>query len=569
MSYKDNIATLKILKTTPEDAGYYTLLAQNKYGRMAYSAHLVIEAITDFLEPHMLSEEAIKTQTAPYLEKHYTNGTLEPSSRGLKPQFIRIPNDKEVAEGKLLKFDCRVSGRPTPDVSWYHNGKKVSDDGTHKILINEGGDHSFMITLTTRNDAGLYTCVATNKYGEAHFDVNLTIIEKELVVAPKFVERFQTVHINEGDPLTLHCRAVGTPMPNLKWQKDGNQIYSTPPNLIIESSDGASSLYLTETSVKDGGWYQCTATNEAGSTATRGRVYVNPALVSYHDSWDGLNLPKPQKVIEPEKSPPRETIYLKHIERPPPVLKRDEDEPRYISQKPAFTTHIRDLHLVEGDRALFDARLIPIGDPNLQIEWYLNGRLIEPSSRIMTTFRFGYVALNLLHVNLEDAGVYSCRAFNNAGEATTTATLKVAERVLVDLQPQYPDSLEAIRQLEDQDRYKKEEFYDDDFPLEPPVFIKPLNSLDNMPENGRAHFEGQITPVNDPTMRVEWYLNGKLLNSGSRIGTVFNFGYVALNINGLRHTDSGVYMCKAINAKGEAMSTATLKVKSTFMITHL
>lgn len=42
----------------------------------------------------------------------------------------------------------------------------------------------------------------------------------------------------------------------------------------------------------------------------------------------------------------------------------------------------------------------------------------------MTTYRFGYVALTLLHVYPEDSGVYVCRATNEAGEATTTATLR-------------------------------------------------------------------------------------------------------------------------------------------------
>lgn len=43
----------------------------------------------------------------------------------------------------------------------------------------------------------------------------------------------------------------------------------------------------------------------------------------------------------------------------------------------------------------------------------------------MTTHQFGYVALTLIHVYPEDSGVYTCRAANEAGEAITTATMKV------------------------------------------------------------------------------------------------------------------------------------------------
>jgi hypothetical protein len=36
-------------------------------------------------------------------------------------------------------------------------------------------------------------------------------------------------------------------------------------------------------------------------------------------------------------------------------------------------------------------------------------------------------------------------------------------------------------------------------------------------EGGNAHFEAQVTPVNDPTLRIEWYFNGKQLTSGEKI----------------------------------------------------
>lgn len=45
------------------------------------------------------------------------------------------------------------------------------------------------------------------------------MIEKELVVAPKFVERFTTVTVKEGESVTLSARAVGTPTPRITWQK--------------------------------------------------------------------------------------------------------------------------------------------------------------------------------------------------------------------------------------------------------------------------------------------------------------------------------------------------------------
>lgn len=44
----------------------------------------------------------------------------------------------------------------------------------------------------------------------------------------------------------------------------------------------------------------------------------------------------------------------------------------------------------------------------------------------------------------------------------------------------------------------------------PPQFIVPLRDH-NQIEGGKVHFEARIEPVGDPTMRVEWFLNGRLI----------------------------------------------------------
>lgn len=50
------------------------------------------------------------------------------------------------------------------------------------------------------------------------------------------------------------------------------------------------------------------------------------------------------------------------------------------------------------------------------------------------------------------------------------------------------------------------------------------------------------------------------LFSGSRITTIFNFGYVSLNILHLRAEDAGSYTVRAVNRLGEAVSSASLRV---------
>lgn len=93
------------------------------------------------------------------------------SSKALEPKFLSIPGDREVQEGKMVRFDCRVTGRPYPEVIWLLNGAPVVDDAQHKILVNEQGNHSLMINEVSLKDNGVVSCVAKNKTGKTAFEV--------------------------------------------------------------------------------------------------------------------------------------------------------------------------------------------------------------------------------------------------------------------------------------------------------------------------------------------------------------------------------------------------------------
>ena len=63
--------------------------------------------------------------------------------------------------------------------------------------------------------------------------------------------------------------------------------------------------------------------------------------------------------------------------------------------------------------------------PNaLQTEWYHNGKPMKASSRFRTFCDFGFVILEISPVYPEDSGEFTCRAYNEVGEATSTAVMK-------------------------------------------------------------------------------------------------------------------------------------------------
>lgn len=54
---------------------------------------------------------------------------------------------------------------------------------------------------------------------------------------------------------------------------------------------------------------------------------------------------------------------------------------------------------------------------------------------------------------------------------------------------------------------------------------------------------------------------GYRLIPGSRITKTHDFGFVSLDMSHVRDEDEGVYMCRASNALGEAVTTASMKIK--------
>lgn len=73
--------------------------------------------------------------------------------------------------------------------------------------------------------------------------------------------------------------------------------------------------------------------------------------------------------------------------------------------------------------------------------------------------------------------------------------------------------VEKIAQLESySDQFISETWMDVD-ESHSPQFVSHPHDL-NLMENSLAHFECRLTPIGDPSMKVEWFHNGKPLTTG-------------------------------------------------------
>ena len=87
----------------------------------------------------------------------------------------------------------------------------------------------------------------------------------------------------------------------------------------------------------------------------------------------------------------------------------------------------------------------------------------------------------------------------------------------------------------------------EDIPVGAPHFVTDLMGQSTLASGQIAHFEAQIEPIHDSELTVEFLHNGKALKQASRIHTLCDFGYVALDIGQLVDTDAGTYTCKVKN----------------------
>uniref|UniRef100_A0A8D2N7Y1 Myopalladin n=1 Tax=Zonotrichia albicollis TaxID=44394 RepID=A0A8D2N7Y1_ZONAL len=265
---EDGTCSLHIEAATNDDDGNYTIMAANPQGRISCSGHLMVQSVPfrgriSTTQPH---------RTRPRVPEGDKEAVQE---RFFRPYFLQAPGDMVAHEGRLCRLDCKVSGLPTPELTWLLNGKAVLPDSRHKMLVRETGVHSLLIDPLALSDAGTYTCLATNRTGQNSFSLELTVVAKEVKRAPMFLEKLQNCGVPEGYPVRLECRVVGMPPPVFYWKKDNETIPSNRERMSMhQDTTGYVCLLIQPAKKADAGWYTLSAKNEAGIVSCTARLDI-------------------------------------------------------------------------------------------------------------------------------------------------------------------------------------------------------------------------------------------------------------------------------------------------------
>ncbi|KAJ1070848.1 hypothetical protein K5549_003827 [Capra hircus] len=124
----------------------------------------------------------------------------------------------------------------------------------------EGEEEYLEILGITREQSGKYECKAANEVSSA--DVKQV---KVTVNYPPTITESKSNEATTGRKASLKCEASAVPAPDFEWYRDDTRINSAN-GLEIKSTEGQSSLTVTNVTEEHYGNYTCVAANNLGMT---------------------------------------------------------------------------------------------------------------------------------------------------------------------------------------------------------------------------------------------------------------------------------------------------------------
>ncbi|XP_044222497.1 matrix-remodeling-associated protein 5-like [Thunnus albacares] len=207
-------------------------------------------------------------------------GLPSTSSRASHPWVLISTNHTTTAlaaaVGGQVELPCPLLSSGNPKVQWIlPDGSQLvspssSQDGRLRALAS-----GLLIQKLELSNAGIYYCIA--RAGRDVDVLSLRLAVAESSVPPSGEQVGPPVTGTVGEPISLSCKASGSPAPYMSWVlPDGNivrQGLAVSGGLTIQSNG---SLSLLKPSLKDTGHYRCIAVNQYGSDSLSMQLEINP-----------------------------------------------------------------------------------------------------------------------------------------------------------------------------------------------------------------------------------------------------------------------------------------------------
>lgn len=155
--------TLVINKVTYEYEGEYSCMATNRFGQTTCTTYLEVKTLD-------------VQQAECWVEKMFTVS-------GQPPAFTVPIQTVRCSERSEVSFHYKVTGEPKPDVQWFKGAFQIQVSRNCLIVANPDGSGLMTVKNVKLEDAGLYTCKASNSFGEASCSAELVASRESESVA--------------------------------------------------------------------------------------------------------------------------------------------------------------------------------------------------------------------------------------------------------------------------------------------------------------------------------------------------------------------------------------------------
>ncbi|XP_051260026.1 obscurin-like protein 1 isoform X4 [Dicentrarchus labrax] len=436
--------------------------------------------------------------------------------------------ERHVPEEIILS--CELS-RPNGFVSWYKDGQKLQDSENIKLKI-EGPYRRLKIISSGVEDSGEYVCDTADDSIFFH----LSITEPPVRIVSPSQSQMELCQ-QTSERMVLSCE-ISRPNAVVRWYRDGLEVEEND-NLILEVDGVYRRLIIPETTVKDSAEYVCDTADDSMT------FFVNIAE-------------PPVRFVRPRKMASR-------VEK------------------------------VAGETLVLDCE---VSRSNAEVTWKKNGEEVE-DSRNITILEDGVIRQLTVHsLTLEDSGQYVCDAKDDVmdfqvkvqdmpvrilgkTDAKTEKQFLVSDDIILVCELSRSNASVSWYKdnevIADTERYCSEEqgvfrslvvlnagledsgeytcdAVDDKMVFYITVKEPPVQIIGNS-----GHPEHHILVAGDdlilecevsrPNATVQWLWNGKILKPDTRIQIHRHDIVRKLVLSGLQPSDSGKYICDAIDDK--------------------
>ncbi|XP_077337402.1 neurofascin isoform X15 [Lithobates pipiens] len=225
LKFENYNKTLRISPVSEEDSGEYFCQASNRMGSIRHTI-------------------SVRVKAAPY--------------------WLDEPKNLILAPGENGRLVCRASGNPKPIIQWLMNGEAIS---TPNPNFEVAGDTVIFREVQTGNSA-VFQCNASNAHGYLLANAFVSILD---VPSRMLGPRNQFIRVIEYNRTQLDCPFFGSPIPTLRWFKNGQGSNLDGGNYRVHENG---TLEISTVRKEDQGKYTCVATNILGNAENTVRLEV-------------------------------------------------------------------------------------------------------------------------------------------------------------------------------------------------------------------------------------------------------------------------------------------------------